>query len=143
MTYNSSEFIVDTLNSIVSQTYKNWEIIICDDCSTDDTCSIIDEWYALNQSSFLFKTLYSTYNQGVTNNLIKGINEAKGEWVKTMAGDDVFNINAIEEFVKEASISEHKFFFSRIELIGYKNDQSLLDYIELSSWLGRNIESVG
>lgn len=43
ITYNSSKYIVETLNSVKKQTYKNIELIITDDCSTDNTVSVIKD----------------------------------------------------------------------------------------------------
>ncbi|MDE5712048.1 MAG: glycosyltransferase, partial [Muribaculaceae bacterium] len=44
--YNSSAFIGETIESILSQTYKNWELLITDDCSTDNSREIIEEYAA-------------------------------------------------------------------------------------------------
>ena len=43
-TYNCSKFIVETIKSVQSQTYENWEMLIVDDCSTDNTKDVIDDY---------------------------------------------------------------------------------------------------
>ena len=52
VTYNSSEYIIETLNSCYSQEYKNIELIISDDKSSDNTVEICEEWLTLNASRF-------------------------------------------------------------------------------------------
>ena len=52
LTYNSSLYITETLNSIKDQTYDNIELIITDDCSTDSTLIICEDWINLNKSRF-------------------------------------------------------------------------------------------
>ena len=52
-TYNSEKFIGTTILSLLSQTYTNWEMIIVDDCSTDTTKSIIEEYIAKDSRIFL------------------------------------------------------------------------------------------
>lgn len=42
-TFNSEKFIVETIQSVQNQTYQNWEMILVDDCSTDNTVSIVEE----------------------------------------------------------------------------------------------------
>ena len=53
VTYNSSEFIVETLESIKSQTYHNIELIISDDCSTDTTVELCSNWIKENATHFV------------------------------------------------------------------------------------------
>ena len=49
--YNSSETLKNAIDSMINQTYDNWEFIICDDCSTDNTYSILKE-YARHDQRF-------------------------------------------------------------------------------------------
>ena len=42
--YNSADFIAETIEAVINQTYSNWELLITDDCSTDDTCKIISDY---------------------------------------------------------------------------------------------------
>lgn len=100
ITYNSSEYIIGGLESIKSQTYKNIEIVISDDCSTDDTVDICNKWIEENRLYFKRAILVTTEkNKGVAGNLNRAIRECKGEWIKPLSGDDKFLPYTIERYV--------------------------------------------
>lgn len=100
ITYNSSKFILETLESVANQSYKNIEIIITDDCSTDDTTLICEKWIREKGQRFIrIKLIKSSKNAGITGNCNRGYQVAKGEWIKLLAGDDLLTINGIEMFV--------------------------------------------
>lgn len=91
ITYNSSQYVLETLNSAYRQTYAGpIELIISDDCSLDDTVEICRNWLD-KQSSRFQRTLLLTAerNEGVSKNINRGCREAKGEWIKPIAGDDI------------------------------------------------------
>lgn len=100
ITYNSSRYVVETLDSFARQTYRNIELIISDDCSTDDTLAVCREW--VGRHGHLFRRVEivtSDANTGITGNLNRGIRAARGEWIKFMCGDDRLLPHAIESFV--------------------------------------------
>lgn len=76
--YNSSKYIAKTIDSIVNQSYTNWELLITDDCSTDNTCEIIQEYAACDQRIKLF-VMEENKGAGVARN--KSIEEAKGRYI--------------------------------------------------------------
>lgn len=103
--YNSAEYVEETLNSILRQTYKNIELIISDDGSTDGTQRICEDWLSANRHIFT-KTLFlrNASNMGVAahaNNVLKSVN---GQWLKIISGDDSLKDDCIElniNFIKE------------------------------------------
>jgi len=98
ITYNSSKYVLETLESAKVQTYKNIELIVSDDCSTDNTVEICREWIDENKDRFVrAKLITSDKNTGIAPNLNRGLREAKGEWVKCIAGDDVLIDNCIRD----------------------------------------------
>lgn len=100
MTYNSSPYIIETLNSIKYQIYSNLELIITDDSSKDDTLKIVRAWVNENSSHFINVVIVdSPINTGVAANLNRGVKASKGEWIKTIAGDDLLRNDAISVFV--------------------------------------------
>lgn len=108
ITYNSSKYVIETLESIKNQTYQNIELVISDDCSTDETVAICREWVEKNQQRFLrSKIVEIQSNTGVAPNCNRGLNAAHGEWVKLIAGDDVIFSDGIEAFVDFISKKEH------------------------------------
>lgn len=84
-TYNSAAFIVETINSIRAQTYQNWELLITDDCSTDDTVSIIKKFSEKDDRIKLF-ILPRNSGAGVARN--NSINYAKGRFIAFCDSDD-------------------------------------------------------
>jgi alpha-1,3-rhamnosyltransferase len=100
ITYNSSKYIVETLESVKSQKYRDIELIISDDCSTDDTVDICKGWIAEHEKRFVnVKMVTTPKNTGVAPNCNRGINASKGEWIKLLVGDDKLFSYTISEFV--------------------------------------------
>lgn len=83
--FNSSQFIEDTIKSIQAQTYKNWELIITDDCSSDNSCEII-ETYAQNDPRIKLIRLDKNSGAGVARNT--SIQAAKGRFIAFCDSDD-------------------------------------------------------
>lgn len=95
--YNSSKFIIETLNSVYSQTWKDIELIITDDCSSDDTVEICQKWIEENNLRFCrVLLLESQINTGVSANSNRGLRAATGEWVKFLAADDTLLNDCLE-----------------------------------------------
>ena len=91
--YNSSKYIAKTIDSIINQSYTNWELLITDDCSTDNTCEIIKEYTAYNQRIKLF-TFLENKGAGVARN--KSIKEAKGRYIAFCDSDDRWKPEKLE-----------------------------------------------
>lgn len=90
ITYNSSKSVLETLNSVFSQTYNRIELIICDDCSTDNTVMVCQHWLDEHNSRFQnTKLIVQERNRGVAHNLNTAILASSGDWIKTVAGDDL------------------------------------------------------
>jgi alpha-1,3-rhamnosyltransferase len=99
-TYNSSKFIIDALESVKTQSYPNIELIVSDDCSKDNTVSIVKEWLQIdeNYNRFLRVNVITVIeNTGVSSNCNRIFKDAKGEFVKLLAGDDILLPNCIED----------------------------------------------
>lgn len=101
LSYNSASTIVETLDSIKEQTYKNLELIVSDDCSpVKNTIEIIQKWLDENGSRFVHAELVTTgKNTGVSGNINRGVAKSHGEWIKSIAGDDLLIPTAIDEYV--------------------------------------------
>lgn len=85
--YNNERYLVQCIESVLKQTYKPFEIIISDDCSTDRSINIIKEYE--KKYSFI-KGIYSTENRGVALTRHKAIMEAKGDYITMLDSDDIF-----------------------------------------------------
>jgi len=86
-TYNSSNFIESTIKSVLSQTYTNWELIIIDDASIDNTLSIIKNY--CNRFSKI-SYLVNKINKGPAFTRNKGVKVAKGDFITFLDGDDIW-----------------------------------------------------
>lgn len=93
-TYNNREFIVRTIRSVINQTYKNIEIIICDDHSSDNTVEI-----ARSIRDPRINVIENNSNLGLSANWNKSISLASGEYIKLLCGDDILYPQCIEEQV--------------------------------------------
>ena len=92
-TYNGATYIREQIDSILSQTLQDFELIICDDCSTDDTVDIINK-YALEDSRIqLYK---NKENLGFKKNFEKAIGLCHGEYIALCDQDDVWMPNHLE-----------------------------------------------
>ncbi|HHD2971041.1 glycosyltransferase [Clostridium perfringens] len=102
--YNAERFIKNTIESVLKQTYQNWEMIIIDDCSSDNTESIVNRYVELDKRIKFFK-LEKNSGAAIARNL--GINKANGEFIAFLDSDDLWDENKLEkqiEFMKERKI---------------------------------------
>ena len=95
ITYNCSKFILETLESVKSQTYQNIELVISDDCSIDNTVNLCQTW--IEKNTILLTVLK---NSGVTANCNRVTNVANGEWIKLIGGDDLLINTCIADNVE-------------------------------------------
>ncbi|MBO7453027.1 MAG: glycosyltransferase family 2 protein [Clostridiales bacterium] len=109
-TYNGEKYISDQLKSIVAQTRKVDEIILCDDNSTDQTVDIADG--ILKESGIPYRFIVRNKNVGVVENFYSGIMEAQGDYIFTCDQDDIWELNKVEIFSKEAGRSSKLLYFS-------------------------------
>lgn len=116
--YNSSPFIIETLDSVAAQTWKDLELIITDDCSGDETVKLCTLWLSEHRSRFVnAQLLTATKNGGVSANANRGLHAAQGEWIKFLAADDILKPCCIEDnFTWVSSNPEVKVLFSRIDV---------------------------
>lgn len=113
--YNSSKYILETLDSIKRQTYQNLELIISDDCSFDSTVSICRTW--VNENKYRFtrvKLIEASENTGISANCNRGYKAVRGEWVKMIAGDDILLENCINSNLEYALVHKCHVLFSKI-----------------------------
>lgn len=91
-TYNGSRFLQYQLETVINQSYQNIEIIIVDDCSTDDTVSLIETFISKDNRVKLFQ---NTTNLGYIKNFEKGCSLAKGEFIALCDQDDAWHKDKI------------------------------------------------
>ena len=97
VTFNSGTTIIETLESIKRQTYKNIELIITDDGSVDNTINLCKQW--LDSNGIFFKNqqlITASANTGIPANCNRGLKAANGVWIKLIAGDDTLKDTCIQ-----------------------------------------------
>jgi len=109
--YNSEKFLEESINSVLSQSYKNLEIIAVDDGSTDHSLDI------LNQFKGDIIVIHQK-NQGLAGALNTGIKKMTGKWFKWFSPDDILYHEAIETLVKKAKeLPENTILYSNWDII--------------------------
>lgn len=99
--YNCESTLGEAIDSLLNQTYINWELILCDDGSTDGTVSVAKSYQEKYPDKI--KLLTNEKNMGLNFTLNKCLGEAKGEYIARMDGDD---ISLPERFQKEIDVLE-------------------------------------
>ena len=91
--YNTQKFIEETLDSVLAQTYTNWELIIVDDCSTDNTDEIVSPF--LSDSRIIY--IQNEKNSGAAVSRNRALREAKGKWIAFLDSDDLWTPDKLEK----------------------------------------------
>ena len=92
-TYNSSKYIEETIQSVLNQTYTNWELLITDDCSSDNTIQIIEAYQAKDKRIKLFR-LETNSGAAVARN--NSIAKSKGRFIAFLDSDDLWHFSKLE-----------------------------------------------
>lgn len=92
--YNTGRFIAETIGAVQAQTYQNWELIVVDDCSTDNTDEVVAR-YAANDDRIRY--VKNKTNSGAAFSRNKALREAKGRWVAFLDSDDLWKPTKLEK----------------------------------------------
>lgn len=125
-TYNCGKFISETIESVLSQTYKNWELIISDDCSTDNTEEIIKPY--LERDSRI-KYICNEHNSGAAITRNAAIRKANGKWIAFLDSDDLWLPEKLERQLK--FMAENNYHFSCTESISFDEDANIAENKEI------------
>lgn len=143
-TYNSAQTLIKCLESIFNQTYKNFEIIIVNDGSTDDTLKKIESFRHIRQLSRLF--VFSQQNQGAPSARNRGFKESHGEYVIFVDADVYLKSNCLQKMYgtlqkhPEASYAYSSFYWGLKKFKLWKFDPEKLKqipYIHTTSLIHR------
>ena len=105
--YNTAEYISDSIKSIQAQTYENWELIIVDDCSTDNSMEVIRSF---NEPRI--KLLQNEKNSGAAISRNYALREAKGKWIAFLDSDDTWIPEKLEKQIKYMEENNYAFTFT-------------------------------
>lgn len=129
-TFNNQKHIKKSVNSVLSQTYKNFELIIIDDCSTDLTEKIIKKIVKKDKRIKFFKTKKNNQNPSVARNL--GISISKGKYISFLDSDDYWELDFLEFQIKNINKFDLSFVASFYQKEGsLKKSNFLLNYFRI------------
>ncbi|WP_108947135.1 glycosyltransferase family 2 protein [Shewanella halifaxensis] len=92
--FNCSNSIFKTIDSVLNQTYQNWELLIADDCSSDNSCEVIEKFTALDSR---IKLIRRDWNAGPAVTRNRAISEAKGRYIAFLDADDTWYPSKLEK----------------------------------------------
>ncbi len=124
--FNSEKFIAETIQSVQNQTYKNWEMILVDDCSTDTTISIIKE-FALHDTRIKLTSLEKNSGTGIARNL--ALAQASGRYISFLDADDLWKPMKLERQIEFLEANHLPFTFSFYDCIN-EDGESLNKRVE-------------
>lgn len=114
--YNHEKYIESCLESLCEQTYKDIELIVCDDCSEDNSFELIKKWEPKLKERFSNVILErNTMNLGICKTLNKMIAQSKGEYIKDLASDDMLLPNAIADLLD--AVDDSDIYFSNVAVM--------------------------
>lgn len=115
--YNSADYIEECIESVLNQTYKNWEMIIINDKSIDNTQSIVESYVKIDPRVKLFN---QEKNAGVATARNRALELSKGRFVAFLDSDDVWKASKLEWQIKYMLKNNYGFTFTSYEVIGKK-----------------------
>ena len=129
--YNSEKFISETINSIINQTYTNWELLITDDLSTDNTIEIVES-YVKNDSRIKLFKLEKNSGAGIARN--NSIMQAKGRYIAFCDSDDQWKESKLSKQIDFMITKDLSFTYSSYDVIDEENNKlkSIYSPIKLS-----------
>lgn len=136
--YNGEKFLVQSIKSCITQTHKNFELIIVNDCSTDSSLQIAENFA---QQEKRIKVISNESNLNLPASLNVGHRQAKGEYVTWTSDDNFFEPNAIEVMLEEISKNNVDIVHSNFNIIEKNGNKRFKDVLSnsLSLLLGNNV----
>ena len=141
--YNSAKFIAETIQSVQNQTYPNWEMIIVDDGSSDETENVVLS-IIQNDNRIQFHKLTQNSGPAVARNT--GIEKAKGNYIAFLDSDDLWKPQKLEKqllFMEEENLPMTFSFYEQIDENGNSLNKQITSPLEVSysklfycNWIG-------
>lgn len=104
--YNTAEFIAESIQSVLAQSYKDWDLVIVDDCSTDNTDEVVKPYL----SDKRIKYLKNEKNSGAAVSRNRALREAKGKWIAFLDSDDLWTPDKLSKQIN--FMEEHGYSFT-------------------------------
>ncbi len=118
--YNTAQYIAASIQSVITQSYKNWELLVVDDCSTDNTDEVVQSFLSDSRVRY-FK---NDKNSGAAVSRNRALREARGKWVAFLDSDDLWLPEKIEKQVSFMEKGNYHFSYTNyfeMDIEGKKN----------------------
>ncbi len=118
--YNTAEYIAESIQSVLSQSYTGWELIVVDDCSTDNTDEVIEPYLTDGR----IKYYKNEKNSGAAVSRNHALREAKGKWIAFLDSDDLWMPDKLEKQIRYMEMNDYHFSYtnySEINAEGQRN----------------------
>lgn len=118
--YNTAEYIAESIQSVLEQSYTDWELIVVDDCSTDNTDEVIKPYLTDGRIKY-FK---NGKNSGAAVSRNHALREAKGKWIAFLDSDDLWMPDKLEKQIRYMEMNGYHFSYtnySEINAEGQRN----------------------
>jgi glycosyltransferase involved in cell wall biosynthesis len=116
--YNAAKYISDTIESVLAQSYDNWEMIIVDDCSSDNSIEIIESYIAKDSR---IKLVQLEQNSGAAVARNRAIELAQGRFIAFLDSDDLWQSDKLEKQISFMLKNGYIFSYSHYDLIDEDN----------------------
>jgi glycosyltransferase involved in cell wall biosynthesis len=125
--YNTGKFIADSIKSVIAQTYTDWELIIVDDASTDNTDEVVAYFCHPREGGDLvskIRYLKNEKNSGAAVSRNRALREARGKWIAFLDSDDLWVPEKLEKQVSFMEKNGYAFSYTRYAEIDENGDQT-------------------
>ena len=138
--YNYAEYISETIESVINQTYENWELIIIDDGSKDNSIDIINSYVKKYPEKIMLLTHPNNENRGLKETVKLGVQNATGDFVAFVESDDYIRKDYLEkklEIIKK--FPNIKFIYNDVEMVGNVSDNDVkIDTLDITRRMYEN-----
>ena len=117
--YNGGRYLEQSIRSCLNQTYSNIELIIVNDCSTDNSAEIIESFRSENSR---IKVLNNSINSQLPNSLNFGHELASGRYITWTSHDNIYDENAVDELIRHIAYTNVDIVYSHYRLIDHANN---------------------
>ncbi|MDR0926259.1 MAG: glycosyltransferase [Ignavibacteria bacterium] len=119
--YNYQEYVLETIDSVVKQTYKDWELIIVDDCSTDNSYNVV-RLHIQNLQGYNIRLEHNARNVGLSATRNAGISKANGKYILPLDADDMLAPTYLERTMAEMLASGADMVYTGLQCFGDENN---------------------
>ncbi len=124
--YNAEQFVREAINSVISQTLTDWELLVIDDCSTDDTQRIVSEFA---EKDSRIQLLVNEVNMGVAKTRNRGLALCRGQYVALLDSDDYYKPDMLQKMVDCAKRTKADIVYCSYELVDEQGKKVCNDFI--------------